>query len=527
MASAQNNTAIGYNSSAITKQNATAIGAGTSASGTNSTVIGANAKTTQDNAVIIGDATTAGLYVGIGTSTPSAKLDINATGPGNNPLELHGLSAGSYPTDNILSINSSGVVGYISASTLGGNYILNQTTQQASSNFNISGAGTVGGLFTSGSGHTNSGAFTTSGGIVNINAGSNFATNINTGTSNGTVTIGGASNNINLPKLSASSVVLTDASKNLTSSTPSANTFLYYNGTNFTWQSSLANAWSITGNSGTTAGTNFIGTTDNQDLVFKTNGTEAFRATVSNRIGIGTSNPSYVLSASGDANQTFGLERNTAGTFAGNDLTVRAGGAKSAQTNKTGGDLYLLSGISTGTGTSNIYLQTSSAGNTGPADNASSTKMTILGNGNVGIGTSTPQNTLDVKGTLRLSATAGASYVALQSGTGPGSVTYTIPTTDGTSGQVLSTNGSGTLSWASALTTASGWSLTGNSGTTPGTNFLGTTDNKDLVFKTNGTEAFRATTTNRIGIGTTTPSYILSANGDANQTFGMERNSPG
>lgn len=35
------------------------------------------------------------------------------------------------------------------------------------------------------------------------------------------------------------------------------------------------------------------------------------------------------------------------------------------------------------------------------------------------------------------------------------------------------------------------WSLIGNSGTTPGINFLGTTDNKDLVFKTNGNERMR------------------------------------
>ncbi len=35
------------------------------------------------------------------------------------------------------------------------------------------------------------------------------------------------------------------------------------------------------------------------------------------------------------------------------------------------------------------------------------------------------------------------------------------------------------------------WSLTGNAGTTPGTNFIGTTDNRDLVFKTNGTEKMK------------------------------------
>ena len=38
---------------------------------------------------------------------------------------------------------------------------------------------------------------------------------------------------------------------------------------------------------------------------------------------------------------------------------------------------------------------------------------------------------------------------------------------------------------------SSGWLLTGNSGTTAGTNFLGTTDNQDLVIKRNNTEAGR------------------------------------
>ncbi len=52
-----------------------------------------------------------------------------------------------------------------------------------------------------------------------------------------------------------------------------------------------------------------------------------------------------------------------------------------------------------------------------------------------------------------------------------------------------------------------GWALVGNSGTTPGTNFLGTTDSQDLVFKTNSTEIARLTTTNRMGLGTSSPNY--------------------
>jgi hypothetical protein len=47
--------------------------------------------------------------------------------------------------------------------------------------------------------------------------------------------------------------------------------------------------------------------------------------------------------------------------------------------------------------------------------------------------------------------------------------------TDGTSGYYYF-NGSG---W-SLVGTGSGWSLTSNAGTTPGTNFKGTTDDKDL-----------------------------------------------
>ncbi|MBC7389653.1 MAG: hypothetical protein H7329_10610, partial [Opitutaceae bacterium] len=53
----------------------------------------------------------------------------------------------------------------------------------------------------------------------------------------------------------------------------------------------------------------------------------------------------------------------------------------------------------------------------------------------------------------------------------------------------------------------SNWALTGNAGTTAGTNFLGTTDVQDLVFKTNGSEGARLTsaTPSAFGVGTTTP----------------------
>lgn len=57
-----------------------------------------------------------------------------------------------------------------------------------------------------------------------------------------------------------------------------------------------ANNWLLLGNSGTTANTNFVGTTDAQDVVFKRNSSEAMRiSTSSKNIGIGTSTPTVTL----------------------------------------------------------------------------------------------------------------------------------------------------------------------------------------------------------------------------------------
>jgi Chaperone of endosialidase len=52
---------------------------------------------------------------------------------------------------------------------------------------------------------------------------------------------------------------------------------------------------------------------------------------------------------------------------------------------------------------------------------------------------------------------------------------------------------------------SAGWGLTGNSGTTAGTNFIGTTDAQALVFKTNGTEGMRLSTGQNLSIGAATP----------------------
>ena len=65
---------------------------------------------------------------------------------------------------------------------------------------------------------------------------------------------------------------------------------------------------------------------------------------------------------------------------------------------------------------------------------------------------------------------------------------YLFPTADGANGEVMMTNGLGVVSFQPTTNiVANEWHTTGNAGTDGGTtNFLGTTDAQDLVFKTNG-----------------------------------------
>ncbi|MEI6816965.1 MAG: tail fiber domain-containing protein, partial [Bacteroidota bacterium] len=111
----------------------------------------------------------------------------------------------------------------------------------------------------------------------------------------------------------------------------------------------------------------------------------------------------------------------------------------------TGGAHFTISASHSG---GNLYFQTSGA----------NTRMTILGTTNpgyVGIGTTNPASLLDVGlagttlGTFRLEGST-SGYVQIQPAVAAGSWTMTLPTTSGSAGQVLQTNGSGVTSWGYA-----------------------------------------------------------------------------
>jgi hypothetical protein len=66
--------------------------------------------------------------------------------------------------------------------------------------------------------------------------------------------------------------------------------------------------------------------------------------------------------------------------------------------------------------------------------------------------------------------------------------------------------------WVRLLNPTDAWLTLGNAGTTAGTNFVGTTDAKDLVFKTNNIEWMRILSGGNIGIKTATPLVSLQIN---------------
>jgi len=117
--------------------------------------------------------------------------------------------------------------------------------------------------------------------------------------------------------------------------------------------------------------------------------------------------------------------------------------------NRTTGVIGIGTGA-TSSGTKTINVGTGSTGGTtaitiGSADGATSN---ITLNGSV---TGTSNLTLNSTSELRLADTDSTHYVGFKA---PGTVSsnkiWTLPSADGTSGQMLSTNGSGTLSWSTA-----------------------------------------------------------------------------
>ena len=167
--------------------------------------------------------------------------------------------------------------------------------------------------------------------------------------------------------------------------------------------------------------------------------------------------------------------------------------------------------ISTGVVPQKITFSTSATNALGRSD-----RMTIKSDGKVGIGSTSPSTLLDVNGTV----TATGLSVS--------SITY--PTTDGTNGQVLTTDGAGTLSFADAgggFDSAVDNPAVGNGSSASATN--GTAYGHDAVASGNNSTALgftsNATATGAVALGylsDATATYAISiGDSDAQATYAI------
>jgi hypothetical protein len=147
--------------------------------------------------------------------------------------------------------------------------------------------------------------------------------------------------------------------------------------------------------------------------------------------------------------------------------------------------------------------------------NSSGTTNTFSG-GNILSGTNTFSGTnifssdvtLNAQRDLRFADSDSSNWVAFQApATVASNVTWTLPATDGTSNQVLATNGSGTLSWATA---GGGASISAGDSKVEVTD---TGSNGTIVFNTDGTERMRVDSSGRVLIGQTSGGYPLDVTG--------------
>lgn len=242
--------------------------------------------------------------------------------------------------------------------------------------------------------------------------------------------------------------------------------FYSFNGTN--WEkivtsNSTTNSWDVTGNEGTDDTINFIGTTDNEDIVFKRQNMEAGRLNGQNTsFGVNSLSDnttgtgitaigvnSLLLNTTGSGNTAIGEGSSIFNT------TGRSNTVVGSQANTTSnGSFNVAVGTSAGSGANNnssrnVFLGYG-AGLQGAASEIS---------GNVFIGHDAGRNS-GVSNKLYISNTDtsnplvygdfGLGFLRINGGLqvrDPNGIGYQFPAIDGSNNQILQTDGSGNVGW--------------------------------------------------------------------------------
>jgi len=144
---------------------------------------------------------------------------------------------------------------------------------------------------------------------------------------------------------------------------------------------------------------------------------------------------------------------------------------------------------------------------------------TITMHAQVGIGTTSPNAGLDINSTSagllipRVALTNLLIEAPVLNPQGGGILTSTLIYHDGSNAIPAGFYYWNGTQWERLITgESSDWTILGNSGTTPATNFIGTTDAQDFVIRTNNTERARVTSAGNLGVGTTVPTAKIHIN---------------
>lgn len=347
-----------------------------------------------------------------------------------------------------------------------------------------------------------------------------------------------------------------------------ANNFFYFNGTAWVVLSAGA-GWGLTGNAGTNPATNFVGTTDAQALQFRVNNQHAGLISAS-----GTGSVSFGLSAgavnTGTQNTFLGASSGSSNTSGNaNTMVGRSAGANNitgsqnvyigqgAGATATAASGSVLIGSNTGnvtTGGSNTFVGgiTGSANTTGAlgvfvgssAGNANTTgnENTAIGAlANFGSGALTnataigARSRVDNNNSMVLGAVTGMTG-GITPNVGIGTtapadrlhVVGGIRMVDGNQaiGRIPVSDVNGRMTWTDPLAVANNlaWTLTGNAGTNPATNFMGTTNAQDFRIRTNNVERMSVTSGGLVGIGTNAPAEDLHVVGNIRMVDGNQAN---
>ncbi len=252
--------------------------------------------------------------------------------------------------------------------------------------------------------------------------------------------------------------------------------YYYWDGSK--WVKLTTSAWETNGNAGTIAGTHFIGTTDAQDVVVKTNNIERARILSAGNFGIGTIAPVEKLHVNGNILANDGIYPQASYNVGYSSSTVISDIFEPWTDN--GIKIYDANSLS------HLHLEavghcviqaygTAGAPKSSLENTAYSSLILQDRGGNVGIGNITPGNKLEIT-----SATANTSGLRFTN------LTAASPTV-ASNGKALSVDVNGDVVLMPSA--ADAWQLLGNAGTTAGTNFIGTTDNQDIVLKRNNVQS--------------------------------------